>query len=86
MIETGPTPDVFRIDFGKARRTRRPTLGQVLEGAFVRAAHPVVVDGHAIAQAICKVMDACTFADVPGRGGHARPRPALPAQRRGAPP
>jgi hypothetical protein len=67
MIETGPTPDVFRIDFGKARRTRRPTFGQVLEGAFVRAAHPVVVDGHAIAQAICKVMDACTFADVQGR-------------------
>lgn len=67
MIESGGSPDVFVVDFARARRTRKATFGQVLESAFVRTPVPVVVDGHAIGQAICRVMDACTFADVQGR-------------------
>ncbi len=67
MIEPGSTPDSFLVDFARVKRARKSTLGQMLEGAFVRSSAPVVVDGHAIGQAICRVMDACTFADVQGR-------------------
>jgi hypothetical protein len=67
MIEAGTTPDCFLVDFARTKRPRKATLGQAIESAFVRAPVAVVVDGHALGQAICRVMDACTFADVQGR-------------------
>lgn len=67
MITRGTSPDTFLVDFAKARRTRKASLGASIESLFVRAPAPVTVDGHAIAQAICGVMDACDFADVQGR-------------------
>lgn len=67
MIRAGDTPDTFLIDFSKAKRRKRAGLGGALESIFVKAPAPVTVDGHALGQAICAVMDACEFADVQGR-------------------
>lgn len=67
MIRVGEGPDSFKVDFSRARRKKRPTIGAAIESVFVRAPAPVTVDGHALAQAICAVMDACDFADVHGR-------------------
>ncbi len=67
MIRTGSTPGTFLVDFSKAKRKKRASLGAALEGVFVRVPAPALVDGLAIAQAICAVMDACDFADVHGR-------------------
>lgn len=67
MITTGGTPDTFLVDFSKAKRKKRAGLGGTLESIFVRAPAPVTVDGQALGQAICAVMDACEFADVQGR-------------------
>lgn len=67
MITAGEGPDTFKVDFGRAKRKRKASIGAAIESVFVRAPVPVTVDGHALAQAICAVMDACDFADVHGR-------------------
>lgn len=67
MIARGATADTFLVDFSRAKRARRASIGKSIETLFVRAPVPVTVDGHAIAQSICAVMDACEFSDVQGR-------------------
>lgn len=67
MIRVGETPDTFLVDFSRAKRRKRAGLGGALESIFVKAPTPVTVDGQALGQAICAVMDACAFADVQGR-------------------
>ena len=67
MIAAGATPETFLIDFSKAKRRTRPTLASQIESLFVRRPAQGTVDGHALGQAICAVMDRCEFADVQGR-------------------
>lgn len=67
MIAAGGTPETFLVDFSKAKRRTRPTLSSQIESIFVRRPTLVTVDGHALGQAICAVMDRCEFADVQGR-------------------
>ena len=67
MIKRGTSSDQFVVDFSKVPRKKKVSLGVALESVFVRAPTPVTVDGHALARAVCGVMDQCDFADVQGR-------------------
>ncbi|MSQ02656.1 MAG: hypothetical protein EXR71_12335 [Myxococcales bacterium] len=67
MIKRGASADQFVVDFSKVPRRKKVSLGVSLESVFVRTPSPITVDGHALARAVCGVMDQCDFADVQGR-------------------
>lgn len=66
MIARTAVPDVFTVDFSKAKRRRKSSLPDILGDIFTPAPRAVSVDGNAIAQAVLAVMDACDFDDPRG--------------------
>lgn len=60
-------PDTYDIDFSAAKRPKKLSLGEQLDGMFARSKAPVVVDGLALGQAITAAIDTCDFADATGR-------------------